>query len=148
VDKVDVEGLRELDAALGELGKSAGKAVLRRVGKKALKPVVEKARAIVPVDKGNLRDSIVVGTKLTKRQKRLNSRRVDRATIEVFAGANSPGDVAQEFGTVDLPPQPYMRPAWASEKNEVLNIVKRDLGEEIIKTAKRAAKRALKKAQQ
>jgi len=52
--KIKVEGLRELDAALGalaaEYGKTAGKAVLRRVADKALQPMAETARQLAPDD--------------------------------------------------------------------------------------------------
>lgn len=64
-----VDGLPELVKAFQALGKSAGKATLRRIGKKALAPIAETARRLAPVDDGNLRGSIVVSTSLSRSAK-------------------------------------------------------------------------------
>lgn len=150
-----VEGFRELDKALGELTKSVAKAVLVRVGKKALQPVADTARQLAPDDPethGNdLRSSIAVGTKLSKRQARLKRRAVkageEKYFAEVYAGAGPvPHAHLQEFGAKGDPPQPFMRPAWDENKGQVLETIKTDLGNEIIKAAKRQAARQAKKA--
>jgi len=147
VENVRVEGLRELDQALGQLSKATGKNVLRRVGRKALEPVAEKARSLAPVDEGDLRDSIGVGTKLTTRQRKLHRRAGDRSTVEVFAGAGGlPQATLREFGGDGSPAHPYLRPAWDSLKHRVLVSIKDMLGTEIEKSARRAARRAAKKA--
>lgn len=138
---VKVEGLKQLDEALGILGKSAGKSVLRRIAVKALKPFDDRWRANAPHLTGNLEESGGIGTKLTRRQARLNRKRDDRASVEVFSGPNDPAAVPEEFGWVDGQAQPFMRPAWDATKDEVLGIVKRDLGSEIQKTAERQARR-------
>jgi HK97 gp10 family phage protein len=149
---VKVEGLRELDAALGELSKSAARAVLRRVGLKALQPVAETARSLAPDDpatSGNdLKSSIGVGTKLSPRQARLARSAVrkgeaDKHFAEVYAGAGpDPAAHNQEYGNIHHGAQPFMRPAWDQNKGKVLEIIKSDLGTEIEKSAKRAAARA------
>src|SRR5688572_27050553 len=101
--KVRVEGLAEAQAALRQLPDSTAKAVLRRVGRKRLEAVANKARELVPVDKGHLRDSIGVSTMLTRRQRGKHTKYgVD--DVEVFAGARKfAGALAhahlQEFGT-------------------------------------------------
>jgi HK97 gp10 family phage protein len=43
----------------------------------------------------------------------------------------------QEFGTVNHPPHPYMRPAWDGQKDYALSIIRRELGNEIIAAARR-----------
>lgn len=144
--KVYVEGLRELDAALGEFTKATAKGVLRRVGLKALEPVADGMRALAPDDPatgGNdLRSSIGTGTKLSPRQARLNRKLEGKAFVEVYAGAGPvPHAHLQEFGTVNHSPQPFARPAWDSNKGRVLDTVAKDLGAEIDKTARRVAKR-------
>lgn len=147
--KVRIEGLAELDAALGELGKSAGKAVLRRVGIRSLAPLIAKAKTLVPVDDGDLRDSLKVTTKLSQRQRRQHRKLVaeGKASVEMFAGASAlPHAHLVEFGAHHMAAQPFMRPAWDSEKENVLNIIKTELGDEIVKTAARKARRLAKRA--
>lgn len=143
---VRVEGLRSLDQALGQLSKSAGKAVLRRVAKKALVPFDKAWRERAPHLSGELEESGGIGTKLTRRQARMNRKREDKSSVEVFAGPNNPAAVPQEFGTVDQRAQPFARPAWDDTKDETLQIVKDELGGEIQRTAERAARRAAARA--
>lgn len=146
-----VSGLRELDAALGQLGsKAVAKGVLRRTGIKALQPMAEAARSMAPDDPatgGNdLRNSITVGTKLNARQAKMARKREGKAFVEVYMGPTVPHGLMQEFGTVNHPPQSFLRPAFERGKMGVIKSIGKDLGDEIEKTAKRAAKRAAKKA--
>jgi HK97 gp10 family phage protein len=146
--KVTVQGLRELDQALGQFTKATARAVLRRTGIKALQPFDKRWRELAPDDpstpSNDLKSSGGVGTKLTERQARLNRRREDKSFVEVFAGPNDRAAIVQEFGTVAHPPQPFVRPAWAQTKGEALEIVRTELRTEIDKTAKRLAARARK----
>lgn len=148
---VRIDGLRELDAALGELPSATAKAVLRRVGIKALEPMAEAARQLAPDDpatQGNdLKASITVGTKLNKTQTKLNRKREDKSFAEVFMGTNDPAGVQQEFGNVNHRPQPFMRPAFDANAEGAIKIVADELGDEITKTAARVAKRAAAKAE-
>lgn len=147
--KVRIEGLRELERALAELPKATGKNVLRRVAVRALEPVMEAARARAPVDKGTLKESLNVSTKLSKRQQRLNARRVaqSKASVELYAGPTAlPHAHLVEFGTVKMAPQPFMRPAWDATKNKALEIIKSELGSEIDKAAKRLARKRARAA--
>lgn len=137
---VKMEGLRELDYALGELPKTTGKATLRRVLKKAAEPLRRHAEQLAPRLSGALATSIVVGTKLTRRQARI-ARKAPKSTVEMFVGPNNPAAVPQEFGTHDQRAQPYMRPAWDAEQNGVLVEISTELGGEIEKSAVRLAKK-------
>lgn len=141
-----VEGLKDLDAALAELPKTAAKATLRRVAVKALQPFDKAWRAKAPHLTGQLEESGGVGTKLTKRQASLNRKRDDKSFVEVFAGPDNPAAVPQEFGTVDQRAQPFARPAWDETQDETFAIVKTDLGAEIDKTAERLARKAARLA--
>jgi HK97 gp10 family phage protein len=143
---IRVEGLRELEAALSGLPKSTGKAVLRRTAIKALEPFDKAWRAKAPHLTGALEESGGIGTRLTKRQARLNRKREDKASVEVYAGANDPAAVQQEFGNVNDPPQPFMRPAWDETSSEVLAIVELELGGKIEKAAQRLARKAARLA--
>lgn len=136
-----VAGLRDLESALGKLPKSTGKAVLRRVAKQALEPFDKSWREKAPHLTGQLEESGGVGTKLTRRQARLNRGRDDRSSIEMHAGPNNPAAVPQEFGTFDQSAQPFMRPAWNATQGKVLDIVKAQLGTEIEKAASRVARK-------
>ena len=137
-------GLRALDQALGQLPAAAAKGVLRRIGRKALEPFDAAWRADAPQLSGRLAASGDVGSKLSRSQRRQHTR---NSTVEVFAGPGpDPAGIQQEFGNKDHPPQPFVRPAWDQTKDQVLEIVKTDLGAEIEKTASRAARRAAKRA--
>ncbi|UVI39247.1 HK97-gp10 family putative phage morphogenesis protein [Qipengyuania spongiae] len=136
-----IEGFRELDAALAKLGKhTTEKALLRRIAKKALTPMLERAKALAPDDDGQLKDSIVMGSRLT-RAARAQDGKTPRAGIRTFVGTASRYGFLQEYGRADAPAQPFMRPAWDTQGPKALEIVKRDLGDEIEKTAARLAKR-------
>lgn len=146
---VRVHGLKELDKALGELPKSTGKAVLRRVLRKNAEPVAEAARPLTRVKEGDLRASIGVGTKLTRRQSKLHRRlfRNDKASAEMFVGAGGlPQAITEEFGTIDQAPHPFMRPAWDAQKHRVLDGIKNDLWTEIDRAAKRLARKRAREA--
>jgi HK97 gp10 family phage protein len=146
VVKVHVEGLAELQGRLRELPDATAKNVLRRVGRKRLQPIADRAVGLVPLDKGDLRDSIGVSTKLTRRQ-RGKHRKFGRDDVEVFAGAGPhPQAHMQEFGTEHNGPQAFMRPAWDAGKDELLAGIGADFWEEIERAAKRKAKKAAKAA--
>lgn len=150
-----VEGLRELDRALGELPKATARNTLQRALTKAAQPIAEAARAKAPVLTGETRQEIGIGTRLTKRQKALHrrmTRGAGKAFAEVFVGATGgpdgavPQSTQREFGTDGAPPHPYMRPAWDGNKMGVLNRIRTELASEIEKTAQRAARKAARRA--
>jgi HK97 gp10 family phage protein len=139
---IKLGGFADADAVLGLMKQGAAKGVLRRTGRKALKPFDEAWRANAPVLTGALEKSGSVGSKLTKRQRQA----VERENfVEVFAGPGAnPQAIQDEFGNVHQPPQPFVRPAWEETKDKALDIVKAELGNELLKTAKRIARRGLK----
>ena len=142
---IKLEGFKELDRALAELGnKSTERTLLRRVAKKALEPIRDDAKRLVPVDEGELRDSIHIGGKMTKRA-RAADRKQPKHGMRLHMGTARSTAVAIEFGTYKAPAQPFMRPAWSSGKAEALYYIARTMGDEIEKTAARAAKRRAKK---
>jgi len=145
---VTVDGLRELDRALGELPKSTGKAVLRRTLKKAGQPIADDAEIKVPVLTGALQISIGIGTKLTRRQAKLHRKMFqnDKASAEVFVGAGGLAQATQaEFGNEHQAAEPYMRPAWDANQDRALDIIASELGNEIMKAAQRLARKSAKR---
>lgn len=144
-----IDGLKELDRALGELPKSMGKSVLRRVLRNRAQPIAEDYRNAVRVDQGDLKRSIGVGTKLTRRQRSQHRRmfRDNRASVEMFVGAGGLAQaITEEFGTVDQSPHPGLRPAWDAGKGPLLSGLKADLWSEVRKAAARHAKRQARAA--
>jgi hypothetical protein len=140
--KVKIEGLSQLDQALGQLKESTAKNVLRRTGRKALEPMDAEWRRRAPHLTGALKESGGVGSKLTKSQRQEHER---ESFVEVFAGPGpNPQAVQQEFGNINHPPEPYFRPAWEATKDQGLQGVADNLGAEIMASAKRAAARARK----
>ncbi|MGV3579999.1 HK97 gp10 family phage protein [Brevundimonas sp.] len=144
---VKTQGFAEMEAALGEFSKATARNVLKRAGLDALDRVAEAMKAKAPKDDGDLIDAIAVGSKLGKRQKRLNR---SPSTIEVYAGVSHVGQgmppqgVQQEFGNEHHGPQPFARPAWDQEKVPTLERVKDSLSGEIDKATERARRKALK----
>lgn len=146
--RVKLEGFRDLDDALKELSKSAGKGVLRRSLKKAAEPMAKLGASLAPTGTtGNLSGSVKYGTKLTKRQAKLHRKmfRDDKASVEGFVGPNDPAAVPQEFGTVDHGPQPFMRPAFDQDAMPLIDRLGSELATELEKSVRRARAKAAKK---
>jgi HK97 gp10 family phage protein len=138
---VKVEGLKEVQTALQDLPRAAAQNVMLRILKKRAQPIADAAKQLVPVDKGELRNSITVSTRLTRRQ-RGQHQKEGQGDVEVFVGPGSlPQAHLQEFGTFKEPPQPFMRPAWDSARASVLEGLTEDLWAEIEK-----AQRLVKKS--
>ena len=164
---VQVTGLKDLDRALGELPKSVAKATLVRTLKKAGEPIAQAARAAAPIDDGTLRDSIVVSARLKNKvgmaefgaamkaglgvgAARAALRDARRAAgggsfAEMYVGPSQGKGVLryahlQEFGTSKHAAHPFMRPAWDSEKDNALAIIRRELGNEIMAAARRVGR--------
>lgn len=143
---VAVEGLADLQVALRQLPDATAKNVLRRVGRKVLQPVADRAEGLAREDTGALKRSIGVSTRLTRRQRRDNVK-AGRDDVEVYAGAGGLTQaITEEFGTEDQAPHPFLRPAWDAEKAGVLGALKAELWTEIQKSAARLAKKAAKAA--
>lgn len=157
---VKIEGLREVEAALADLGKSLGRGVLRRVAQRALAPIAADAKSAVEASTagtGELADSIAVSSRLSKTQaKEARRERKDFVEVHVGAGALQQAHLL-EFGTGErfqangksvgsMQPEPYMRPAWDAHRGEIVGDLADDLWAEIKKTAARKAKRDAKRA--
>jgi HK97 gp10 family phage protein len=146
-ERIKIEGLKELDSALAQLPRSTGKNVLRKVLKKVAQPIADQASGIAPYKTGELQSSIAVSTKLSKRQAKLHRKmfKDDKAAVEMFVGAGAvPQAHLREFGGGPGGPDPFMRPAWDSNKHKVLETIKEDLWNEISKAAARLAKKTAK----
>lgn len=137
---VRVEGLREIDQALGQLGKSTGRNVMRRVALARLQPIAEEMRRLAPVAAGDLKESIAVTTRRPKRHRKMSE-------VEAYAGpGRHPQAHLQEFGAQHHGPQPFARPAWDGGKEKLLEGIQGDFWSEISKAAARQARKAARLA--
>jgi HK97 gp10 family phage protein len=141
---VKIEGLKELDKALGELPKATAKATLRRVLVEGGELIASAARRGAPVDEHYLYESIDVSTKLNRRQRSLHKDESGKMFQEMFVGTNNPAGVQQEFGNEHNAAQPFMRPAWDAKKQDALERITVLLWGEIEKSAQRLARKAAK----
>ena len=146
--RVKVEGLKEIKAALHKLlPPSTAKGVMRKVLRQRAKPIVKTAKDLAPVGPtipGELKRSIRVSSKQKSGRQQFRSRE-DRHTVYVYIGPTKDGypqAIMQEFGTINHPPQPYMRPAWDKHKGSLLPDIGKDMWTEIrAAVARRAGRR-------
>lgn len=141
-----IEGLAELDEALQELPKATARNVLLRTLKKEAQPIAVAGAALAPRLTGKLAQSYTVSTKLSRRQKSLNSKESD---VEVYVGPTPhPKSVQTEFGNAHQAAEPHLRPAWDGNWPKVLAGIRDTLAGEIEKARARLAKKAARLAAQ
>ncbi len=151
VQRIKVEGFRELEVALTDLvnsvggSRATGKNVLKRTLIAAARPIENAAAANAPQLTGRLMRDVKTGTRLTRRQAR-GVRRAGKSSVEVHVGVADPAGVQTEFGNEHQAAQPWLRPAWDANKNVALDIIKTELGTEIEKARVRAARKAARLA--
>jgi HK97 gp10 family phage protein len=124
-----VDGFKDLDHALKDLGNSQGKQVVRRTLKQLGNPIAEEAKDLAPIDNTrddgpHLYEQIAVSSSLDPQHRRRLAK--SKGTIDVFVG---PGKNAfhahlQEFGTEHHAAQPFMRPAWDAHKARLMDRLK------------------------
>lgn len=169
--KVKIEGLRELEESLKQLTKATGRATMRRALIKAAQPIVDHARRLAPVDTGHLKTNIIASARIrntvghaeysqtlrsggSKAEAVTALRSARRAAnggntfAEIGVGPAVPTPYAHlvEFGTVKMPAQPFLRPAWDAEKDGALHTIADNLRIEIDKSATRARNKAARLA--
>lgn len=157
--KTKMTGMKELDKKMKQLSRSAGKAVLRKTLREAAVPLVEAAQANAPKDTGGLRESISISTRLNKAQKRLEKKAGGKSSVEMYVGSSSPLAHLIEFGTAPringgkyagskhpgTRPQPFLRPAFDATVNQIIEIIKKRIAENLMAAIGRANRRAAKR---
>lgn len=146
--KITVKGLRDVDRALSELPKATAKRTLLKVGTEALEPMRAEAQSLAPRDTGDLQISVAISQHRTRRVKRS---RGPKRGVELAMGPSAGTGVLNyathvEFGTTRTAPQPYMRPAFNSNAEEVITTIGDKLFEEVTKATARYARRQAKRA--
>lgn len=144
------KGFAELERALAEdLPRATAKNVLTRTGKNAMKRIERKMSELAPKAEGTLSESMK--TEKVKARRMRGGRYARSTGVEIQTGPApaKPIDRAnaswQEDGTVNMPPNPYARPAADIEGRNVVKEVRDTLAEEINKAKARIAKKAAKK---
>lgn len=147
---IQVHGLKELDRALQEMKTATSRGVVRRGLMKAMAPMAAAASGLAPDDPTtpapDLHRSIRVGDALKAgRGVLVRGFGFNDGQVTIWMGPTRggyPQAVMQEFGTHNQPAQPYMRPAWDSGKERLLQDVASGLSVEVRKAAERAARLA------
>lgn len=143
-----LEGLDQTVANLEELSKATRRNTLRRVLLPAGEPVANDAAQMAPHRSGRLAFSISVSTQLTRRQKQERPKENEAEIYIGPAGGNGALNYAsfEEFGTIDTPANPFMRPAWESNRGIVLGLIHSGLTREVDRAAERAARKVARLA--
>lgn len=160
--RVKVEGAKDIEAALRELGdQKAMRRALRGALRAAGEPMMELARSLAPHDQGDLKRSIKMAT-----AKRFRGQDQDQFGIVIGIDANEqppkqvprktgkggtyrdPGvlGVAQitEFGRPGKAAKPFMRPAFDAEGEKTIQRFSKAAGPAIEKESERLARKRAK----
>jgi len=154
---LQITGLKEIEEVFKQLPQAVNKRIVTKALTKASQPVKEAAKSIVRKDDGGLAESIVVSTRLFRKQKKFGSFKVGDITI--YVGPSFPKGshgILVEFGTKarvqkttgrstgTMPSIPFMRPAWDSTKSRVIAAIHKELWESMVKVVRSLRKRAEK----
>lgn len=150
---IRVDGFKELDAALQEMKTATARGTVRRAMMKAFQPMADEASRLAPDDPRtpapDLHRTIKVGDALKAgRSMFVKGFGFKDGQVTVWMGPTREGypqAIMQEFGTVNQPAQPYMRPAWDGGKDALLDGLAKGMAAEITKTAERAARKAARR---
>jgi HK97 gp10 family phage protein len=139
-----VDGLAACEEALADLPKATNRNVLKRALFAAGAPVEVAARARAPRLTGHLQRRIAVSTKLSRRQRKAAAK---ASAVEVYVGAGPlPHAHLQEFGTADMPPQPFLRPAVDAQGRRMIEEFRDTLQAEVKKAMARHERKAARLA--
>ncbi|MGB7407154.1 MAG: HK97-gp10 family putative phage morphogenesis protein [Pontixanthobacter sp.] len=152
---VTIEGGKALEKALADLGDPV---YMKRAARKALrtaaKPIVETAKSLVPVDEGDLRESIKQGA--ARKGRSIDSDYQVKQIVAIDRNVQPPREIEgrskkyrdpgvagvagiKEFGGPDQPAQPFMLPAWDAEKGASTKRIMDTLGPAIEDQARKKA---------
>lgn len=109
---LNIEGAKELEKKLLSFEPKLGKKIIRQALRSGAKLILAEAKANVPVDTGALRDSL----KVRAMRKRKHRYGVMVQTSEGWFKGEQFYGAFVEFGTDKMAAQPFVRPAFDSEK--------------------------------
>ena len=128
-----IEGGAELDAALARIGRDIETRIAKNAIGAGARKVRDRAKQLAPVDTGNLRDAI----KVRRANKRYGAAVAD---VVVTGGSTKLKNDAWyaslvEFGTVNSPAHPFLRPALDASQPLVLTAVADSIRKQLAKQA-------------
>lgn len=129
--KVKIDGLDELVKTLDRLDSMEAEEGFQNGIVDGALLVIQEAKDLVPVDSGDLRDSLHIGgyTKLTPEYRKVGSygalkKPIGKGkTFGVFAGSTLPYAHLVELGTKRTRAKPFLRPAADTKQDEVVKAV-------------------------
>lgn len=144
---IKVEGIKELMEQMAELGDVlTQQKTLRSVAKKAFKPVLDAAKAKVPVDTGVLRDSIILTSPTKQNKNAQHAVAVVGLTVRRTKTKDIRKDASWrwhfvERGTRSMPARPFMRPALDGNAQLVVDNLRTLLKAEIDRAIRKKGRR-------
>lgn len=130
-----LDGFGQLHRKLDRLEAKTGKKVVRRALRTGAKLIHAEAKALVPVDEGELKRTLKVRAAKTSRRSKSFGVAVitDASAFEVPDAAHH---AAVEYGTADAAAQPYMRPAFDNKKAQALGVVTAEIKRGVLAEAR------------
>lgn len=130
IEKVQIEGARELDQLLRQLPEKMAASALNSSVRAGAKVIFDEAKARVPVDTGSLRDSI-----------RIQKVKESGKTVVFKVGPDKDRwyGIFTEFGTSLRAATPWLRPAFDVMAQKALDKIGESLGKKIEKIAEKLA---------
>lgn len=138
--KTKIRGLNELNSALKLLGPRIATRVGDAGAAAGAREIARRARTLVPVRSGELKQSIVVVR--GKRAQRFASKRGE-STRSAIVGIKKPTSRRAhltEFGTRFAPAQPFLRPAIDGAREEIISKAAQAMRKGVLREAKKVAK--------
>ena len=123
-----ISGFREIDALLQSMPRQIASQGVTSGLRRALQPVATAARAYAP---GSLSERIRIAPTIKAGQQPQSLAKPGKGRRVMYVGATAPHAHLVEFGTGPryhkggkfvgiMPPDPFLRPAWDANKDEVL----------------------------
>lgn len=152
VASLKVEGFKELDALLIAMPRRLASQAVTAGMRRALQPVAAAARAYAP---GSLSDRIRIAPTIKAGQFAQALEKPGKGKRVMFVGSGAPHAHLVEFGTGPrfhksgkyvgiMPPDPFLRPAWDANKDEVLAKLAETIRQEIAAAIGRRQARAIR----
>jgi len=130
-ESAGVSGVDAVNDALNQLPQKLQDRALKNAMAAGAREIRKEAKRLVPVDEGDLRDSIVVARKVKKTK-------TGRGNVVVgLRGVGRFYAHLIEFGTSKQSAQPFMRPALDNANEKALEKIGPKLGKEIEKQARK-----------
>jgi len=131
----NIEGAKEMERVLDLLGPQIARSLGQAAARAGAKIIVEEAKRLVPVQTGDLKESIVI--------KALPNRARGEDQAGVLIGFEKPTSrIAHlvEFGTSNSAAQPFMRPAMDGKAPDALDAMGKSMAAGIKREANKLSK--------